>query len=343
MSTNNRNASHPANAKAASTTRATTSGQNPKDAPHDRGRRGENGDHSPKDHGQSQTKARGHGHARDKRPDKTGQAPSGARLLAGAKLSAGGRTLPFSATGHEDLKPGDRIVVRARRTQSLATVTLGPAIRRLPGQIGEIVRRANKQDLMEADRANKRSHEILMVAKDRARRHKLPMKVFRAEAPTSGDRATVYFSSDSRLDYREYIRDLSSVLRCRIEMRQVGFREEAKVVGGIGTCGQELCCSTFLPRFAPVSIKMAKTQNLVLNPTKVSGQCGRLKCCLMYEQATYEEALKDMPKQGKLVGTPDGTGKVFERNILAGTVRVYFEGSPRRRSKHLNYRRLPLG
>jgi cell fate regulator YaaT (PSP1 superfamily) len=127
------------------------------------------------------------------------------------------------------------------------------------------------------------------------------------------------------VDFRDLVRELSTRHHLRVEMRQVGARDEAKLVGGIGSCGRELCCSTFLPRFAPVSIKMAKHQNLVLNPTKVSGQCGRLKCCLVYEEANYVEAAKSLPKQGKRVSTPDGAGRVGDVDVLAGRLRVYFE------------------
>ena len=124
------------------------------------------------------------------------------------------------------------------------------------------------------------------------------------------------------------MRDLGAELRLRVEMRQVGVRDEAKMVGGIGSCGRELCCTTFLPQFAPVSIKMAKHQNLVLNPTKVSGQCGRLKCCLVYEEANYVEAAKRLPKLGKRVTTPEGVGRVGDLDVLRERVRVYFEDQP---------------
>jgi cell fate regulator YaaT (PSP1 superfamily) len=152
--------------------------------------------------------------------------------------------------------------------------------------------------------------------------------MFRTEFHHGGSKATFYFASEARIDFRELVRDLSGRFRARVEMRQVGVRDEAKMVGGIGSCGLELCCTTFLPRFAPVSIKMAKHQNLVLNPTKVSGQCGRLKCCLVYEEANYVEAARDLPKMGKRVTTPEGVGRVGDLDVLQRKIRVYFEDGP---------------
>ncbi len=149
------------------------------------------------------------------------------------------------------------------------------------------------------------------------------MKLIRAEMPSAG-KVMFYFASEERIDFRELVRDLSHKLHGRIEMRQVGARDEAKMVGGIGDCGRELCCSTFLPSFAPVSIKMAKDQGLVLNPSRVTGQCGRLKCCLVYEHALYQEMRKTLPKVGKRVSTPAGDGRVVELDVIRQQVRVGF-------------------
>ena len=153
-------------------------------------------------------------------------------------------------------------------------------------------------------------------------------RCFASTSATAGIGRLFCFWSDKRVDFRDLVRDLSARLHLRIEMRQVGVRDEAKQVGGIGSCGRELCCSTFLPHFAPVSIKMAKNQRLVLNPTKVAGQCGRLKCCLMYEDAQYVEASKGLPREGKQVHTPDGVGRVDDLDILGRRVRVSFPDRP---------------
>jgi cell fate regulator YaaT (PSP1 superfamily) len=134
-----------------------------------------------------------------------------------------------------------------------------------------------------------------------------------------------YFASEERIDFRDLVKDLAQRLHTRIEMRQIGARDEAKAVGGIGSCGRELCCSTWLPAFVPISIKMAKDQGLVLNPSKLAGQCGRLKCCLVYEHDLYKEMSKTLPKVGKRVSTPAGEGKVVELDVLGQKVRVWFD------------------
>jgi len=167
---------------------------------------------------------------------------------------------------------------------------------------------------------------LLRIAKDRAAALRLPAKVFRVELAGGGRRLNVYYTSDERIDLRDLIRDLGREVgqNVRIELRQLGVRDEAKAVGGIGSCGLTLCCTTWLPDFVPVSIKMAKDQGLVLSPTKVSGQCGRLKCCLVYEQAAYAELRKGLPKLGKRVIGARGEGRVVEVDVLRQRVRVSY-------------------
>jgi cell fate regulator YaaT (PSP1 superfamily) len=206
-------------------------------------------------------------------------------------------------------------------------VAVPPAARPKGGPLPRIVRRAEPRDLDRLRVAAERADEARVFARERAAVHKLGIKLFRVEFQRSG-RAVFYFASETRVDFRELVRDLAARYHTRIELRQVGVRDEAKMVGGIGSCGRELCCSTFLPKFAPVSIKMAKHQNLAMAPAKVSGQCGRLKCCLVYEDATYVEAAAALPKIGKRVATPDGVGRVGDLDVLRGRVRVYFEGQP---------------
>jgi cell fate regulator YaaT (PSP1 superfamily) len=191
-----------------------------------------------------------------------------------------------------------------------------------------VIRRASDQDLRgeregEADRGH-----ALRIAKDRAVALRLPLKVFRVEvlgALGRGARLNVYYTTDERLELRDFIRDVSNALGGgRVELRQLGVRDEAKAVGGIGSCGLTLCCTTWLPDFVPVSIKMAKDQGLVLSPTKVSGQCGRLKCCLVYEQAGYAELRKGLPKLGKRVIGARGEGRVVEVDVLRQRIRVSY-------------------
>jgi cell fate regulator YaaT (PSP1 superfamily) len=247
--------------------------------------------------------------------------------VAGVKLTPTGRTLACDAGGLT-LRRGERVVIEDDRGPELATVAVPSAPRPAAAPLPRVLRLADARDLARAEANERRAAEALALARERARERGLPIKLFRVEFHHGGARATFYFAADARVDFRDLVRELATKFHVRVEMRQVGARDEAKLVGGIGSCGRELCCSTFLPRFAPISIKMAKHQNLVLNPTKVSGQCGRLKCCLVYEDANYVEAAKTLPKQGKRVTTPDGAGRVGDVDVLAGRLRVYFEDRP---------------
>lgn len=247
--------------------------------------------------------------------------------VVGVKLTPTGRTLACDAGGLT-LRKGERVVIEDERGVELGTVAVTSAPLQEPAPLARVLRLADGRDLARAEASERRAGEALAFARERARERGLPIKVFHAELQHGGSRAMFYFAAETRVDFRDLVRELGTKLHLRVEMRQVGVRDEAKLVGGIGSCGRELCCSTFLPRFAPVSIKMAKHQNLVLNPTKVSGQCGRLKCCLVYEEAAYVEAAQKLPRSGKRVSTPDGAGRVGDVDVLAGRLRVYFEDRP---------------
>ena len=162
----------------------------------------------------------------------------------------------------------------------------------------------------------------MAICQELVQKRNLDMKLVDVEFTISGNKVIFYFTADGRVDFRELVKDLASVFHMRIELRQVGSRDEAKMLGGIGSCGKSLCCTTWLSDFQPVSIKMAKNQNLSLNPTKISGVCGRLMCCLKYENDLYTKLRDGIPDNGEKVGTPDGMGKVFDTNILEETVRV---------------------
>jgi cell fate regulator YaaT (PSP1 superfamily) len=245
--------------------------------------------------------------------------------VAGVKFRHAGTIHEFDA-GDSSYARGDRVMVETDRGQVAATVAV--ASRRMPSldPLRRIVRRATTADERARERNVSREREAYLFCKERVRSRRLPMKVVRCEYPLSGSgRVLFYFASEERIDFRDLVKDLAQRLHVRIEMRQIGVRDEAKLVGGIGSCGRELCCSTWLPAFVPVSIKMAKDQGLVLNPSKVSGQCGRLKCCLVYEQDLYKEMKKALPKVGKRVSTPAGDGKVVELDVLRQRVRVWFD------------------
>jgi len=246
--------------------------------------------------------------------------------IAGVRLRPGGRSFVCDA-GPLLPKVGARVIVQADRGQELGIVMVAPSLRPGGRRIPRIIRLADERDLSRAAEEDQRVANALDFARQAIRERSLAIKVFHAETQANG-KATFYFASDARIDFRDLVRDLSTHLRMRVEMRQVGVRDEAKMVGGIGSCGRELCCSTFLPRFAPISIKAAKNQNIALTPSKVSGQCGRLKCCLVYEEANYVEAAKLLPKMGKRVETPDGVGRVGDLDVLRGKVRVLFPDGP---------------
>ena len=191
-----------------------------------------------------------------------------------------------------------------------------------------LIRIATDNDRHTAAYNRGREKEAFEVCKKKIQQHKLEMKLVRVECSFDGSKILFFFTADGRVDFRELVKDLAGVFRARIELRQIGVRDEAKMIGGLGICGRPFCCSQFMDEFLPVSIKMAKTQSLSLNPTKISGTCGRLMCCLKYEQDAYEDAIKRMPKNDSFVLTPDGTGNVSDINMLKETVNVRLDDRP---------------
>jgi cell fate regulator YaaT (PSP1 superfamily) len=223
---------------------------------------------------------------------------------------------------------GQRVVVESDRGPVVATVAVGSRRQPALDPLRRILRAASDADERAKEKNIAREKEAYIFCKQKIRERNMPMKLTRVEFPlgrSEGGKILFYFASDDRIDFRDLVKDLAQRLHARIEMRQIGARDEAKLVGGIGSCGRELCCSTWLPAFVPISIKMAKDQGLPLNPSKVSGQCGRLKCCLVYEQEIYKEMRKTLPKVGKRVTTPGGNGKVVELDVLRQKVRVWFD------------------
>ena len=224
--------------------------------------------------------------------------------------------------GEHMVEAGDELVLETE--QGLAVgVAVGRSLRALSrDSLPRLIRPLDQGGNRQQRRNRDREAEALEFCRERMEARRLKMKLIRVEYLHGGNKAIFYFTSDSRVDFRELVRDLAQRLHTRIVMRQVGVRDEARMVGGIGSCGCELCCSTWLPRFEPVSIRMAKDQGMVLNPQKVSGQCGRLKCCLGYELTQYLECRKGLPKMGKKVIAPKGNGRVVELDILRRLVRV---------------------
>ncbi len=191
-----------------------------------------------------------------------------------------------------------------------------------------IIRIANTRDLETLEKNRAKEQEIMKVFTQKIAEHKLDMKPIDIDYTFDGSKILFYFTAESRVDFRELVKDLAAVYRTRIELRQIGVRDEAKMLGGLGICGRKFCCSSFLGEFQPVSIKMAKEQSLSLNPTKISGTCGRLMCCLKYEQDCYEELLAITPKVGALVETAEGRGIVEDANLLTGIIKVKLDKNP---------------
>ena len=198
----------------------------------------------------------------------------------------------------------------------------------LVSALKNVIRKATEADMRQLAQNIKREKEIMRVFAEKIEQHKLDMKPINIEITFDGSKILFYFTSDGRVDFRELVKDLAGIYRTRIELRQIGVRDEAKMLGGLGICGRPFCCSSFLGEFQPVSIKMAKEQSLSLNPTKISGTCGRLMCCLKYEQDCYEEFLRTTPKTGAVVETPEGRGVVDEVNLLTGILKVKLDKKP---------------
>ena len=228
------------------------------------------------------------------------------------------------------VKMGDQVIVETAQGPEFATCTEGNhevEESAIVKPLCAMLRMATDNDRRTVEYNKKKESEAFDICEKKIADHGLEMKLVNVSASFDGNKIIFYFTADGRVDFRELVRDLASVFRARIELRQIGVRDEAKMIGGLGICGRPFCCSQFLDGFMPVSIKMAKTQNLSLNPTKISGTCGRLMCCLKYEQNAYEDAAKRMPKVESFVQTPDGPGNVKSVDLLRETMKVALDGA----------------
>ena len=227
------------------------------------------------------------------------------------------------------MKPGDHVIVETARGVEYGTVVLGPKEvddRQVVQPLKDVIRMATQKDDAKEESNRKKEKEAYQVCVKKIRAHQLEMKLIDVEYIFDNNKILFYFTADGRIDFRELVKDLAAIFKTRIELRQIGVRDETKILGGIGICGRPLCCHTYLSEFAPVSIKMAKEQNLSLNQTKISGVCGRLMCCLKNEQETYEELNKNLPGTGDTVTLPDGLqGTVHSVNVLRQRVKVIVE------------------
>lgn len=223
------------------------------------------------------------------------------------------------------MKPGDGVIVETVRGLEFGTVVTEPRARKPEEQdqlLKPVVRKATAEDLERLVELREKERNAFRIGVDKINAHGLPMKLVGVDYTFDANKIIFYFTAEGRVDFRELVRDLAAVFRTRIELRQIGVRDEAKMIGGLGGCGRELCCASWLREFSPVSIRMAKEQNLSLNPAKISGICGRLMCCLKYESEVYEQAKEAYPDVGTRVKTPAGDGKVTGVNIFKNTVTV---------------------
>ena len=245
--------------------------------------------------------------------------------IIGVRFRPNGKIYFFSPGDH-DVECGQFVIVETARGVEFGKVVLGKRNiddGKIVSTLKTIIRVATDEDKKRHEDNKEKSKKAFAICKEKIAKHKLDMKLIEAEYTFDNNKVLFYFTADGRIDFRELVKDLAAVFKTRIELRQIGVRDETKILGGIGSCGRPLCCATFLPEFNPVSIKMAKEQNLSLNPTKISGVCGRLMCCLKNEQDTYEELNSHLPNVGDSVTTPDKlVGEVSSVNVLRQRVKV---------------------
>ncbi len=248
--------------------------------------------------------------------------------VVGVRFRRAGKIYYFDPAGFEDLKVGDHVIVETAAGKEMGEVVIAP--KEVPeggvvSQLKPIQRRAELWDLLQREEFRRREGEALQKCREKVVKYGLPMKVVKAEYNFDGSRLVFFFTAEQRIDFRELVRDLARTFKTRVELHQVGVRDEAKLIGGLGRCGRPLCCATFLTEFTPISIKMAKEQDLSLNPAEISGLCGRLLCCLSYEEEYYHAVKERLPKKGEEVVTPYGPGRVIGVNVLKETVSVELE------------------
>lgn len=249
--------------------------------------------------------------------------------IIGVRFKSVGKMYYFSPDGRE-LKNGDKVIVETARGVECGEVVLGNKVvedDQIVAPLKPVIRTATEEDLNQIEKNKLKEKEAFGICEKKIAQYKLNMSLVDVECTFDNSKLLFYFTSENRVDFRELVKDLASVFHTRIELRQIGVRDEAKMLGGLGVCGREFCCSSFLGEFQPVSIKMAKEQSLSLNPTKISGTCGRLMCCLKYEQDGYEELLRLTPKVGAVVETPSGKGVVTDANLISGKLHVRLAGS----------------
>ena len=250
--------------------------------------------------------------------------------VIGVRLKEVGKVYYFDPNGIQ-MKKGDMAIVETARGVECGEVAMENREiedKDIVHPLKKMIRKATQGDLKKVEENRKKERHAFEICEKKILDHKLEMKLVDVEYTFDNNKILFYFTADGRVDFRELVKDLASVFRTRIELRQIGVRDEAKMMGGLGICGRPFCCTSFLGEFQPVSIKMAKEQGLSLNPVKISGTCGRLMCCLKYEQAAYSDLLRTTPKNGAVVNTPEGRGVVVDVNLLTGMLKVRMDRAP---------------
>ena len=250
--------------------------------------------------------------------------------VIGVRFKEGGKVYYFDPDKNK-LKLDDVVIVETSRGIECGIVAIANkevADNEIVHPLKKLIRKATKEDRRRLEENKRKEKEALKICEQKVAEHGLEMKLVDVEYTFDNSKILFYFTADGRVDFRALVKDLASVFRTRIELRQIGVRDESKMLGGLGVCGRPFCCSSFLGEFHPVSIKMAKEQGLSLSPTKISGTCGRLMCCLKYEQDAYTDLIKRTPKVGTIVKTPLGKGLVVETNLLARTLKVKMDNTP---------------
>lgn len=248
----------------------------------------------------------------------------------GIRFKDGGKIYDFDADG-KNFNKGDYAIVETVRGMECGMVAKpnhGTNEDDINKPLKKVIRVATEDDIKTLHENKEKEKEAFKICEGKIEAHGLQMSLVDVEYTFDRSKLLFYFTADGRVDFRELVKDLASAFRTRIELRQIGVRDESRMVGGFGICGRPFCCNTFLNDFQPVSIKMAKEQGLSLNPTKISGTCGRLMCCLKYEQDTYEHLLRVTPKVGAIVDTPDGKGRVIENNLITGMLKITLDRRP---------------
>ena len=250
--------------------------------------------------------------------------------IIGVRFKSGGKQYYFDPAGLE-VQPGQGVIVETSRGLEYGECAQGNTQveeETVVQPLRPLVRIATEEDEKTVEKNREKEAKAFQICQEKIAAHALEMKLVEAEYSFEGNKVLFFFTAEGRVDFRALVKDLASTIHARIELRQIGVRDEAKMLGGLGICGRPFCCAQFLDEFQPVSIKMAKTQNLSLNPTKISGTCGRLMCCLKYEQEAYEDLVKHTPKQESFVETPDGAGTVSSVNLLRQQVQVRLDSAP---------------